>query len=305
MTIQQCKYVIEIAKSGSFNEAGKQLFVAQSALSSSIKQLEKELGIKIFERSKNGVRLSMEGAEFVRYAEQLVDRSDFIQNRYGGFADYKKLHIATQHYDFVAEAFCKFLTSTKEKKYDFSIRELKTYQVIYEIEKAFCDVGILAIKDNDFDVMTRYLDNKGIVFNEFLQSPPHVYVRKEHALAKRKQISYDDLIDYPYLSYEQGARNSSFFTEELVDGFKANKRVTISDRATLMNVLLTTDSYTVGTGIMPSALNGGKIVGIKIASQSFYRIGYVLRKGESVNELTTAFIRELEEIFKNIIIENK
>lgn len=305
MTIQQCKYVLEIARIGSFNEAAKQLFVAQSGLSSSVKQLEKELGIKIFVRSKTGVCLSVDGAEFVRYAEQLVERSDFIQDRYGASEDCKKLRVATQHYDFVADAFCEFLRKTNEQKYDFSLRELQTYQVIREVERAFCDVGVIAIKDNDFDIMTRYLHKKGVVFNEFLLSPPHVYVRKKHPLATQKQVGYDDLLDYTYLSYEQGAHNTSFFTEELLEEFKGNKRVTISDRATLMNVLLTTDSYTIGTGVMPSALNSGKIVGLKLLSDSFYRIGYIVKKGGGIGELANSFINCLEKFITEYKKENK
>ncbi len=295
MTIQQCKYVLEIAKLGSFNEAGKQLFVAQSGLSSSVKQLEKELGIKIFERSKNGVCLSKDGAEFVRYAEQLVESSEFIQNRYSCAKDYKKLHIATQHYDFVADAFCKFLTQRTDKKYEFSIRELKTFDVISEVEKAFCDMGVLAIKDNDFDIMIRFLRKKGIEFSEFLQSKPHIFVRKGHPLTKKSNFSFDDLNEYPYLSYEQGAHNSSLFTEELDGELKSDKRVSISDRATLMNVLLTTNSFTIGTGVMPSALNNRKIVGVEIGLSSFYRIGCIFRKGLNKTELTTEFINVLKK----------
>lgn len=298
MTIQQCKYVLEIAKLGSFNEASKQLFVAQSGLSISVKQLEKELGIKIFVRSKNGVCLSSDGAEFVRYAEQIVKQSEFIQNRYDSTGGYKKLSIATQHYDFVADAFCKFLREKGQKKYDFSLKEMQTHQVISEVERAFCDVGVLAIKDNDFDIMSRYLNSKSIVFKEFLQALPHVYVSNKHPLSKKKKVSFDELAEFPYLSYEQGSHNSSYFTEELVGEYKGDKHITISDRATLMNVLLTTDSYTVGTGVMPSALNDGKIIALKIDSQSFYRIGYILRKGVVKSELTNEFISHLEQIAK-------
>ena len=298
MTIQQCKYVLEIAKLGSFNEASKQLFVAQSGLSISVKQLEKELNIKIFVRSKNGVCLSSDGAEFVRYAEQIVKQSEFIQNRYDSAGGYKKLSIATQHYDFVADAFCKFLRKKGQKKYDFSLKEMQTHQVISEVERAFCDVGVLAIKDNDFDIMTRYLNSKNIAFKEFLQALPHVYVSNNHPLAKKKKVSFDELADYPYLSYEQGSHNASYFTEELVGEYKGNKHITISDRATLMNVLLTTESYTVGTGLMPSALNDGKIIGLRIECESFYRIGYILRKGAVKSELMEEFISQLEQIAK-------
>ena len=82
MTIQQCRYVLKIAKTGSFNEAAKQLFIAQSSLSISIKMLEQELNIKIFDRSSNGVYLTEDGSEFVKYAAQIVDQEDFVINRY-------------------------------------------------------------------------------------------------------------------------------------------------------------------------------------------------------------------------------
>ncbi len=294
MTIQQCKYVLEIAKLGSFNEASKQLFVAQSGLSSSVKQLENELGIKIFERSKNGVCLSTDGAEFIRYAEQIVSQSEFIQNRYASAVQPSKLYVSTQHYDFVVDSFCKLIRNVDEQKFDFSIRELKTYEVIREVETACCDVGIIAIKDKDLDVMKRYLKSIGIIFNEFLFADPHVYVRKGHTLCQKEVLSYDDLLTFPYLSYEQGSHNTSFFTEEIMEEYKGDKHVTISDRATLMNVLLTTDSYTIGTGIMPSALNSGKIVGLKLIAECSYHIGYILRKDGKKSPLTEKFIEYLE-----------
>ena len=121
MTIQQCIYALEIARTGSFSKAAKQLFIAQSSLSSSIKALEAELDITIFERSKNGVFLTAEGAEFVRYAEQIVTQNEFIMNRYSAPANRKKLYVSTQHYDFVADVFCHLLRETSDENFDFSI----------------------------------------------------------------------------------------------------------------------------------------------------------------------------------------
>lgn len=294
MTIQQCKWVLEIARLGSFNEASKQLFISQSALSSAIKKLEEELGVQIFSRSKNGVCLSSDGAEFVRYAEQLVGQSEFMQKRYERIDGIKKLHVATQHYDFVADAFCTFLRDCKERKYNFSIRELQTYEVIKEVERAYCDVGILAIKDGDFEVMQRYLQGKEIRFVELFSASAHVFVRKQHPVASKEVITFSELSEYPYLSYEQGSHSSEFFTEELVVDYRVDKSINISDRATLMNVLLTTDAYTIGTGVMPSALNDGKIVSVRLETDSFYRIGYICRYGADLYEFTEKFINALK-----------
>ncbi|MBQ8197087.1 MAG: LysR family transcriptional regulator [Clostridia bacterium] len=295
MTIQQCKYVLTIANTGSFNEASKQLFVAQSSLSNSIKLLENELNIKIFERSKNGVTLTPEGAEFLRYASQMVEQNDFILNRYNSKENPQKLHIATQHYDFIADIFCNFLKDVYYNEYHFSLREIKTYDVIKEVETATSDVGIIAIKDNDFDIMMRLLNNKRISFHQFLTAYPHIYVRANHPLTRKTQIKPEDLRDYPYLSYEQGSHNSSFYTEELIANKQYRKHVEISDRATLMNVLLTTNSYTVGTGIMPSALNDGKICAIPLTTESCYKIGFILCKDRTPSILTKKFLSLLND----------
>ena len=296
MTIQQCKYVMKIAKTGSFSEAAKQLFIAQSSLSISIKQLEQELGIKIFERSGNGVYLTNEGEEFVSYATHICESHDFITDRYSNRNIQKRLYIATQHYDFIADVFGNFLKNFNSDSYRFSIREIETYNVIRDVETGHCDIGIIAIKDGDYDVMKRYLGNKKLNFEKLLIASPHVFLRKEHPLANSSSLATSDLKDYPYVSYEQGEHNSSFFTEELTDISYIDKHVEISDRATLMNVLMLTDSYTIGTGIMPSALNKGDIVSVPFESDESYIIGYLLNDERKVSEVTQAFINQLENM---------
>ena len=295
MTIQQCKYVLGIAKAGSFSEAAKQLFIAQSSLSISIKSLEHELNIKIFERSGNGVFLTDEGAEFVKYATQICENSDFITERYADRQIQDKLYIATQHYDFIADIFGKLLNDTKSQSYRFSIREIETYNVIREVETAHSDIGIIAIKDGDFEIMKRYLIKKKLSFTPILNVSPHVFFRKDHPLALQSSLSFSDLKDYPYVSYEQGEHNSTFFTEELMDAAYIHKHIEISDRATLMNVLMLTDSYTIGTGIMPSALNKGDIVSVPFESDDFYVIGYLLNEERKISDITQKFILQMEE----------
>ncbi len=294
MTIQQCMYVLKIAEYGSFNEAAKQLFVAQSSLSVSVKALEQELNIKIFERVGNGIHLTSEGVEFARYASQIVEQSSFIINRYTNSDVYRRLHVSTQHYDFVADIFTRLINESKDSHYRFSLREMKTYDVIREIETAYSDVGVIAIKDTDYSVMERYLSGRGIAFNQVLSVKPHVYVNRNHPVAGRSVIAFDELKEYPYVSYEQGEHNNSFFTEELAN-ISADKQIEISDRASLMNCLLGTDSYTVGTGIMPSLLNEGRIVSIPFESGNSYLIGYILRSDKNVSELAEKFIELLKE----------
>lgn len=292
MTITQCKYVLKIAECGSFNEAAKQLFVAQSSLSVSVKQLEEEFDIKIFERSGNGVYLTEEGAEFVRYVKHIAEQNDFIVNRYTHKKLSKRLYVATQHYDFVADIFGKLVDKTKEDSFDFSLTEMRTYDVIRQVETAYCDIGIIAIKANDIGIMKRYLSNRDLQFTPFLEAFPHVFVRNNHPLSNKALITLKDLEKYPYVTYEQGDHTVSFFAEEIVD-IHSDKHIAINDRATLMNALLSADCYTVGTGIMPSQLNEGRIISIPLESEDYYTIGYILRADINVSVLTKEFIKML------------
>lgn len=295
VTIQQCKYILEIAKCGSFSEAAKHLFIAQSSLSESVKSLENELSVRIFERSKNGVYLTSDGAEFVRYASMIAEQSDLIYDKYNSLKKSKKLYISTQHYDFIADIFGEMVNGIDDESYKFSLRETQTYEVISEVESGYSDIGIIALKDKDYTIMERFLKKKGLVFTPFLKTSPHVFIKKGHPLSKTDKLNYSDLKNYPYVSYEQGKHNSSFFTEEIMEDMNILKHIEIGDRATLMNLLVATDCYTVGTGIMPSALNKGSIVSIPLASKDNYTIGYILRTDRKSSDITEKFIEILNE----------
>jgi len=290
MTIQQCIYILEIHNTGSFSEAARKLFVAQSSLSTSVKCLEDELGIKIFERSKNGAVLTIEGAEFVRYASEIVSKNDFILNRYKKPQLGSRLSVSTQHYDFIADAFCRLVTENEDTEYSLSLQEKETYDVIHDVEIAYSDIGIIAVEDQNFDIMNRYLQNKEISFSPIFKVSPHVFLRRGHPLSSESFLLYEMLNNYPFLSYEQGAHKDSWFKEEMISGEFASKHIVISDRATLMNVLIKTDAYTVGTGIMPSALNEGKIISVPLKSNSCYSVGYITRDDRKSTPILEKFI---------------
>ena len=298
MTVQQCKYVLEVARCGSFSEAAKQLFVAQSSLSVGVKSLENELQIKIFDRVGSGVYLTDQGAEFLRYAKKICTDAELIAERYSKPIQ-QKLYISTQHYDFIADIFGKLLNQTHSESYRFSIREIETYRVIRDVETAYSDIGIIAIKDSSLEIMKRYLGRRKLSFTPALTVFAHVFLRKDHPLAASKSLTINDLKDYPYVSYEQGDHNSDYFTEELIDATDMDKHIEISDRATLMNVLLMTDAYTVGTGVMPSALNRGDIVSIPLENGDAYHIGYILNEERQVSAMTKDFILRLQDTLKN------
>ena len=290
MTIQQCIYVTEIQNTGSFTEAAQKLFVAQSSLSNSIKQLEAELDIKIFERSKSGVVLTAEGAEFVRYASEIVSKNNFVTNRYKASKKGPRLYVSTQHYDFIADTFCTLIEENRDSEYSLSLQEKETYEVIRDVETAYSDIGIIAIDGRDMDIMNRFLHSKEIVFTPIFKVSPHVFLRKDHPLAQCTRLDYTMLNNYPYLSYEQGYHKDSWFMEEMISSDFAHKHIVISDRATLMNVLIKTDAYTIGTGLMPSSLNEGKILSLPLESDAHYNVGYMTKKNRTETPTLERFI---------------
>lgn len=306
MTLQQCVYVLKIHDTGTFSEAARQLFIAQSGLSNSVKLLEEELKIKIFERTKNGAALTSEGAEFIRYAEQVVAQSEFILDRYGSQSKKDRLHISTQHYDFIADVFCEFIDKSQSGGYNVSLKEKMTHEVIYDVETAMSDVGVIAVKKRDFEIMMRYLQTRDLSFFELLKTPPHMFVKSSHPLSGKTSVHYGELQRYPYVSYDQGKyNNSSLFTEEMSDNVVSDKHIVISDRATLMNMLLKTDCYTVGTGIMPSDLNDGKIISIPIVTDEEYSVGYVVKRNRVNTKMAEQFISLLNSFSSRYISKKK
>ena len=297
MTIQQCRYILAITRAGSMNEAAKKLLVSQASLSAAVREIEEEFGIRIFDRSNKGVRVTKDGAEFIRYARQLMAQYEVITDRYrtGEPSSVRNFAVTAQHYDFVAEAFVSFLKQFRTD-YNLSLKEARTAQVIDDVLGLRSDIGILAyLKDPSGGVyMERYLRRHGLEFREFLETRPHVFLGKNHPLAGRAKLSLEELADYPYMSYDQGESGAAEFSEELAENPAAKKTVRISDRATLMNLLLSTDCYTIGAGIMTSDLNQGSVVSVPLESNDVYSLVLIYRADLGLSEDAQTFIRALE-----------
>ncbi len=298
MTIQQCKYIIAIAKCGSMNEAARSLMVSQASLSSAVRELEDEFGIRIFDRSNKGVRTTRDGSEFIRYARQLLAQYEVITDRYGS-ANKKSVcnfSVTSQHYDFVAKAFV-ILMKKYSSDYNLTLKEARTAEVIDDVANLRSDVGILAyIKAPSGGYMERYLKRKGLEFKQIFETSPYVFLGKHHPLANSEQLFLDDLKDYPYITYDQGEAGPIEFSEELAENNHSKKHIHINDRATLMNLLLSTNSYTIGTGIMSSELNdSGNVVSVKLRSPDKYSVVLIHRSDAGMSGDAEEFMRIILE----------
>ncbi|MFR9114515.1 MAG: LysR family transcriptional regulator [Bifidobacterium bifidum] len=263
MTLLQLKYIVKIVECGSMNEASHELYVSQPALSSSVKELENELGIEIFTRSSQGIALTVDGAEFLTYARQVLDQADLLEERYKNAKPRKQLcSVSTQHYMFAVEAFVEMIDSIKSDEYEFTIRETRTKDIINQVANMLSEIGIIYLSDFNKDVIGKMLREKHLEFHPLFRAPLHVFISRNNPLAGKKKVTMDDLKPFPFIQYEQGEEGAS--SPRRPCGRVLPKQINVTDRATILNFIIGLNGYTVCTGIDNGDLNNEKIVTVPL-----------------------------------------
>ena len=296
MRIQQLYYIIKIAETGSMNEAAKQLFITQPSLSNAVKDLEKEMGIEIFHRNPKGITMTKDGIEFLSYARQVVEQTELLEERYKHPAGSRELFsVSAQHYAFVVNAFVSLLKKTDMENYQLFLRETRTWEIIDDVKNFRSEIGVLFLNDFNRDVLVKMLDDNRLTYTPLFTAKPHVFVSKSNPLAEKTSVSLEDLVDFPYLSYEQGIHNSFYFSEEILSQEHHKKSIIVSDRATLFNLLIGLDGYTIATGILNSNLNGDNIVAIPLDYDDTIELVYIQHEKTTLSKMGERFIQYLLE----------
>ena len=294
MTLTQLKYVITVAEARSMNEAAKQLFISQPSLSSAIKDLEEEIGIEVFRRSNKGAFVTPEGEEFVGYARQVVEQYMLIETKYIDKTNVrKKFGVSTQHYTFAVNAFVEMVKQFGMDEYEFAIHETKTFEVIENVKNFKSEIGILYINEFNQKILYKLFSEYGLEFHPILDCHIYVYMWKGHPLAGNKEIALEELEDYPCLSFEQGNNNSFYFAEEVLSTYNYKQLIKANDRATLLNLMVGLNGYTLCSGIICEELNGSDYCAVRLKSDEIMTIGYLSRKGVAISSLGQKYIEEL------------
>lgn len=302
MTLTQLRYVIAIADTHSMNEAARTLFIAQPSLSQAVKELEEEIGITLFNRSNRGVRITPEGEEFLGYARQVVEQYRLVEDRYIEKKNSKKrFGVSMQHYTFAVKAFVEMVKQFGMDEYEFAINETKTYEVIEDVKNFRSEIGILYINDFNRAVLIKLFQESGLEFHEILKCGIYVYMWKEHPLAKKKEISLEELDEYPCLSFEQGVNNSFYFAEEVLSTYDYKRLIKANDRATLLNLMVGLNAYTLCSGIICENLNGSDYCAVKLKSDEVMSIGYLKRKGVPISPLGQKYLEELKKFRESVL----
>lgn len=295
MTILQLKYAITIANSGSFREAANRLFVSQPALSTTIKELEEEIGIQLFERTNKGIRVTEAGEDFMIYAKQAVSQYRVIEDRFID-RDKNKVHfsVSAQHYVFAVHAFASVVKEYSSQKYVYAIRETQTDKVLDDVRDLKSEVGVISYTKTNGKVLKKLLRDYGLKFVPLMVRKTYVYVWKDHPLADREELSLQELKEYPCVSFDQSNESDFYLTEEALGDYDFEKRIKSSDRATSAELMTSLNGYSIGTGNMidSQALKEG-FIAIKLKEEDPLTIGYLVKRNHKLSTIAERYVQEL------------
>lgn len=301
MKLQQLRYMIAVVQSGSFNQAAKRLFISQSSLSSAIKELENETGIELFIRTNKGISLTTDGAEFLGYARQVVEQTELLEQRYLNKKPARQLFsVSTQHYAFSVDAFVSLIRKTDADEYDFALRETKTHEIFEDVKTQRSEIGILYKYSYNEKVVDKFVKENHLKFSPLFEAKPHVFVSTKHPLVKQAKVSVnmEELKEYPYLLFDQGEFNSFYFSEEILSTVARKKSLHVSDRATLFNLLIGLNGYTISTGVIGTDLNGTDIVALPLNVDETICVGWISSANRQLSRLGKLYIEELQKVLE-------
>ncbi|MGM9648834.1 MAG: LysR family transcriptional regulator [Butyricicoccaceae bacterium] len=300
MTLQQLKYIVVTAECGNITEAAEKLFIAQPSLTAAIHNIETEMGITAFIRSNKGVELTRDGEVLLSYARQILEQTDVMTEHFKGERQQKpRFSVSSQHYSFAVNAFVDVIRKYDAEAYRFTLRETQTYEIIDDVAVGRSEIGILYLSEHNEAVLSKLIHKSDLQFEELFQAKPHVFISNKHPLANQPKITVEDLLPYPYLVFEQGKHNSFYFSEEFLSMLDLPKNIMVRDRATLFNLLIGLNGFTVSSGVINTELNGHNIIARPLESECKMRIGTITRKNSVLSRYGTAYIQSLK---KHLII---
>lgn len=279
MTLQQLKYADAVAACGSVSEAARRLFVTQPTLTESIRALEEELRIAIFTRSNRGITVTREGDEFLASTRQILDDAARITEKYTGKAVRRpQFAVSCQHYAFAVEAFMEVVKGNDAASYDFTLRETVTSEIIDDVARHRSEIGVIYLSHRNERAISKILKKEELTFEELFVSRPHVFIGRNHPLAtKTDGIAPEELDAYPFMSFEQGLENALYFAEEVMPAIDRKKNIRVRDRATMTNLILGLNGYTIASGALSRDLNGPDVIAVPLKFNEEIRVGLIMR----------------------------
>ena len=296
VTIQQLKYIVSVVENGTITEAAKKLYISQPSLSNAIKDIEEEVGITIFIRSRAGIVVTPEGMEFVGYARQVLRQMELLEDKYISHTPGKiRFGVSSPQYVFSTNAFVDIVEEFGKERFEFILHETTVHQILDDVKNRFSDLGIIYVSRENEQAMRKTLEENKLSFYELFTVKPQVFVRASHPLAEQSCVQLEELQRYPRINFMQDKEDHAHFSDELYGDLSNDKSIRITDTGSLVNLLLGTDAYTISNGFFPRYLQGTKIVGIPLAEDEVMSIGYILSEKQELSELGRVYIDKLKQ----------
>lgn len=297
MNINQIKYVLTVARSASMREAASKLYISQPALSASIRELEDELGILIFERSNKGITLTEAGYEFIAYAKKAVNQYEILEDKYlSKDKDKERFSVSTRHYTFAIHSFANVINRFNPEKYIFSIHETRTNAVLENVRDMKSEVGVISYSGENEKIMKKLFKEYQLDFYPLMKRETYVYVWKNHKLASAEQVSIEELREYPCVIFDQNDDSNFYLNEEAMGNYEFDKVIKSDDRAATLEIIADTGGFSIGSGMLAqeaATLKG--LVAVKLREEDPLIIGYIVRKGSSLSIYGKSYVEELQK----------
>lgn len=299
MTILQLQYVQAVANCGSMSRAAEKLHISQPALSATIRDLEKEIGLTIFQRGNRGVCLTSAGSDFLHYSQLVCMQFNQLQSKYSPAVSKRHAFaVSMQHYSFAVEAFVHSVALHQDADYELVLRETRSRDVLRDVAERHSDIGILYRSPQNHKLIAQFLAEYNLEFHPLGDYGVRVYVWKNHPLAGEAALTMEQLKPYPCLTF---AQSNEYFAEEIRGTRFYPKIIKITDRATMLNLMRDIDGYTLCCGVISTEMNGEDYIPIPLCEnvqdfETSMELGYVLPVGARLNEFGQTFLEQLHKV---------
>ena len=298
MNILHMKYAVEVAKAGSLNKAAQTLLIAQPNLSRSIRELEADLGIVIFDRSAKGMMLTPEGQEFVGYARSILRQIDQVENMYKDTsAPKQRFSISVPRACYISEAFAQFSRTLTDEAAEVFYKETNSQRTIRNLLEHDFRLGIIRYAENYDKYFGSMLEEKELTGEMICEFTYRLIMSREHPLASKEEITFADLRPYIEIAhadpYVPSLPLSKVVKEELPDNI--DRRIFIYERASQFDLLCENPQTFMWVSPVPEKLldRYGLVQRKCSENHKVYRDVLIYRKGYKLTALDNAFITEL------------
>ena len=300
MNILHMKYAVEVARLGSLNKAAETLIIAQPNISRSIKELEADLGITIFNRSAKGMVLTPEGEEFISYAQSILRQIDEVEMLYKqGSPKKQKFSISVPRACYISDAFAKFSKSISEDPAEIFYKETNSQRTIQNVLNNDYKLGIIRYAENYDKFFKSMLEEKGLAYEMVAEFSYVLIMNRENPLALKSEISFDDLPPYIEIAhadpYVPSLPLSVVKKDELPDNI--DRRIFIFERASQFDLLSENpDTFMWVSPASQKVLDRYGLVQKKcVDNKKTYKDILIYREGYKQSNLDRQFITELCE----------